>query len=278
MFSEKYGYKPEKTIQHECISDELRCRVWNLFSQQEIKAGGLASKRLSQAMNGEPTIEEKIVDRMGFLIDPTTMDLSAEGQLKNKILRFFWWFEVYDFIDIHLSFLAGSDRAERIKQYNELLEQEKAGYRIVAGEVTPITNKSEIHAIEQAATTPYQSVNQHVKKALALYADIKAPDYENSVKESISAVEAMCCIITGMSGTQATLGAAIKKLKDSGVHIHSAMERAFLALYGYTSDENGIRHGGIDFTSVPAGDAKYMLVSCSAFVNYLIEKWDEVRR
>ena len=277
MFSEKYGYKPEKTIQHECISDELRCRVWNLFSQQEIKAGGLASKRLSQAMNGEPTIEEKIVDRMGFLIDPTTKDLGAEAQLKNKILRFFSWFEVYDFIDIHLSFLAGSDRAERIKQYNELLEQEKAGYRIVAGEVTPITNKSEIHAIEQAATTPYQSVNQHVKKALALYADIKAPDYENSVKESISAVEAMCCI-TGMSGTQATLGAAIKKLKDSGVHIHSAMERAFLALYGYTSDENGIRHGGIDFTSVPAGDAKYMLVSCSAFVNYLIEKWDEVRR
>ena len=276
MFSEKYGYKPEKTIQHECISDELRCRVWNLFSQQEIKAGGLASKRLSQAMNGEPTIEEKIVDRMGFLIDPTTKDLSAEAQLKNKILRFFSWFEVYDFIDIHLSFLAGSDRAERIKQYNELLEQEKAGYRIV--EVTPITNKSEIHAIEQAATTPYQSVNQHVKKALTLYADIKAPDYENSVKESISAVEAMCCIITGMSGTQATLGAAIKKLKDSGVHIHSAMERAFLALYGYTSDENGIRHGGIDFTSVPAGDAKYMLVSCSAFVNYLIEKWDEVRR
>ena len=229
-------------------------------------------------MNGEPTIEEKIVDRMGFLIDPTTKDLSAEAQLKNKILRFFSWFEVYDFIDIHLSFLAGSDRAERIKQYNELLEQEKTGYRIVAGEVTPITNKSEIHAIEQAATTPYQSVNQHVKKALTLYADIKAPDYENSVKESISAVEAMCCIITGMSGTQATLGAAIKKLKDSGVHIHSAMERAFLALYGYTSDENGIRHGGIDFTSVPAGDAKYMLVSCSAFVNYLIEKWDEVRR
>lgn len=96
MFSEKYGYKPEKTIQHECISDELRCRVWNLFSQQEIKAGGLASKRLSQAMNGEPTIEEKIVDRMGFLIDPTTKDLSAEAQLKNKILRFFSWFEVYD--------------------------------------------------------------------------------------------------------------------------------------------------------------------------------------
>lgn len=278
MFSEKYGYKPEKAIQHECISDELRRRIWNLFSQQEIKAGGLGSKRLSQAVNGEQTIEEKIADRMGFLIDPTVKDLTAEAQLKRSVLRFFSWFEVYDFIDIHLSFLTENDRVKRISQYNELLEQEKAGYRIVAGEVAPITNTSEIQAIEQAATTPYQSVNQHVKKALALYADIKTPDYENSVKESISAVEAICCIITGMSGAQATLGAAIKKLKGSGVHIHSAMERAFLALYGYTSDENGIRHGGIDFQNVPVEDAKYMLVSCSAFVNYLIEKWNKVER
>lgn len=86
----------------------------------------------------------------------------------------------------------------------------------------------------------------------------------------------MCCIITGTSGGQATLGATIKKLKDNGVHIHNAMERAFLALYGYTSDETGIRHGGIDFQRVPAEDAKYMLVSCSAFVSYLMEKWGKL--
>lgn len=276
MFSEKYGYKPEKTIQHECISDELRRRIWNLFHQREIKAGGLASKRLSQAINGESTIEEKIVDRMGFLIDASAKDQTAEAQLKSNILRFFSWYEIYDFVEIHLSFLPDDERSKRIKQYNNLFEQEKSGYRIVAGEVAPITNEMEIHAIEEAAATPYQSVNQHIKKALALYADLKSPDYENSVKESISAVEAICCIITGMTGAQATLGAALKKLKDSGVHIHGAMERAFLALYGYTSDENGIRHGGIDFTSVPGEDAKYMLVSCSAFVNYLIEKWGKV--
>lgn len=276
MFSEKYGYRQEKVIQHEWISDELRHRIWNLFYRQEIQAGGLASKRLSQALNGEATLEEKIVDRMGFLIDPASKDFTAEAQLKSNILRYFSWFEVYDFIDIHLSFLVEDDRVKRIEQYNQLLEQEKAGYRIVAGEVAPITNESEIRAVEQAASTPYQSVNQHIKKALVLYADIKTPDYENSVKESISAVEALCCIITGMSGAQATLGAAIKKLKDRDVHIHSAMEKAFLALYGYTSDENGIRHGGIDFASVPAEDAKYMLISCSAFVNFLIEKWSKV--
>ena len=47
-------------------------------------------------------------------------------------------------------------------------------------------------------------------------------------------------------------------------------------MYGYASDEDGIRHGGIDFKGAPAEDAKYMLISCSAFVNYLIEKWSKV--
>ena len=117
MFSEKYGYKAEKAIQHDCISDVLRRRIWNLFSQQEIKAGGLASKRLSQALNGEQTIEEKIVDRMGFLIDTGSKDATVESQLKNNILKFFNWFEIYDFIDIHISFLTDDERDTNITNY-----------------------------------------------------------------------------------------------------------------------------------------------------------------
>ena len=85
MFSEKYGYKSEKPIQHEWISDELRNRIWNLFFRQEIQAGGLASKRLSQALNGESTLEEKIIDRMGFLIDSTAKDYKElESLLKES--------------------------------------------------------------------------------------------------------------------------------------------------------------------------------------------------
>ena len=275
MFSEKYGYVASKEIQYENISQELRNRIWNLFYQTEIKEGGLSSGRLSLALIGAQTIEEKIVDRLGLLIN-VAKGKTTDEQLKQYVLKFFRWYEVYDFIEIHLSYLGEDDRKVRIEQYNNLLEQEKAGYRVVNGVIAPITNESEISAIEQATNSEFLSVNQHVQKALNFYADIQEPDYENSVKESISAVEAMCCIITGMSGANATLGKAIKKLKDSGIHIHPAMENAFLSLYGYTSDENGIRHGGIDFTSVPAEDAKYMLVSCSGFINYLIEKYQQI--
>ena len=217
------------------------------------------------------------MDRFGLLIN-NAKGKSVDEQLKQYVLKFFRWYEVYDFVEIHISYLGEDDRKERIKQYNNLLEQEKAGYRVVNGVIAPITNESEIKAIEQVANSDFLSVNQHIQKALNFYADIQTPDYENSVKESISAVEAMCCIINGMSGANATLGKAIKKLKDNGIHIHSAMENAFLSLYGYTSDENGIRHGGIDFPSVPAEDAKYMLVSCSGFVNYLIEKYQQIEK
>ena len=44
-----------------------------------------------------------------------------------------------------------------------------------------------------------------------------------------------------------------------------------------TSDSDGIRHGGIDFTNAPAEDAKYMLVSCSACINYLIENQSKIK-
>ena len=84
------------------------------------------------------------------------------------------------------------------------------------------------------------------------------------------------CMFNFKTGSQATLGNTLKKLKANGVVIHSAMKAGFEKMYGYTSDTDGIRHGGIDFTNAPAEDAKYMLISCSAFVNYLVEKFAKV--
>ena len=276
MFSEKYGYKASKQIQHECVSDILRSRIWNLFYQWEIQDGGLNSVRFTQAIKGKQSIEAKICDRLGFVVNSSVTGFNAQSKIEKYLTENCKWYEVYDFVDIHLSLIEADKKSQRSQQYNELFEQEKSGYRVVNCAVEPITNRQEIEIIEVASNSLYRSVNEHLQKALELYGDRKNPDYENSIKESISAVEAMCCIITGMSGTQATLGNSLKKLEEKGVHIHRAVKNAFSSLYGYASDESGIRHGSIDFTNAPAEDAKYMLVSCSAFVNYLIEKWSKV--
>lgn len=48
---------------------------------------------------------------------------------------------------------------------------------------------------------------------------------------------------------------------------------------GYTSDEGGIRHAeGLFESNVTFEEAKYMLVSCCAFVNYLIAEYGICKR
>ena len=151
--------------------------------------------------------------------------------------------------------------------YNLVFEQEYVGYRLINGEAHLITDENEIQSIQEAVTSNYTEVQQHISKALGFLSDRQAPDYANSIKESISAVERMCSIIIGKS---TTLGDALKKLESSGVKIHPALKGAFSQLYGYTSDASGVRHagqlGGSDSTFE---EAKFMLVSCCAFINYL---------
>lgn len=152
--------------------------------------------------------------------------------------------------------------------FNDFFQNEYIGYRFVNQKIVSITDENEINSIEEALNTPYKSVNTHLKKAVDLLSDRKKPDYENSIKESISAVEAMC---VSMLGKGASLGAALKQLEKNGVNIHPSMKVAFEKLYGYTSDANGIRHAGnIGGASSIFEEAKFMLVSCSAFINYLI--------
>jgi len=156
-----------------------------------------------------------------------------------------------------------------IKIYNQLFEREYVGYRFVGGYITPITDPVEIEEIEEAVSVKHSGVREHIEKALRLLSDRDTPDYANSIKESISAVERMCSIIMGKS---TTLGDALSKLQSKGVTINAQMKSAFEKLYAYTNGASGIRHAGqLDGPNATFAEAKFMLASCSAFVNYLTE-------
>ena len=153
-------------------------------------------------------------------------------------------------------------------RFNKLFEQEYIGYRFVDGRIVAITDEQEINTIESACVNPYDGCRTQVQKAVGFLSDRKNPDYKNCIKESISAVESICQIITGNS--KATLGDALKRLEEEK-KIHPALKGAFTKLYGYTSDEGGIRHAeGLLESDVTFEEAKFMLVACSAFINYMI--------
>lgn len=162
-------------------------------------------------------------------------------------------------------------------EINKLFQREYVGYRFIDGEITPISDDIEVTEIEKSLDVEFQGCKSHIKKALGFLSDRDNPDYKNSIKESISAVESICQIIA--QNSKATLGEALKKLEEHGVKIHEAMKKSFSSLYGYTSDEGGIRHcEGMFESNVTFEEAKFMLVSCSAFVNYLIAEYGKIKK
>lgn len=281
-----------KLFDDSTIIERFRNRTWNAFCDlldTYIDASKVSpGKEIKYFEMGYPILFH-VADKLGY-------DVADAGEFRiYEILHQHLEYAdktniIFDFIDAHLKTLferfslpvgvtsvnMKTVQDEALGKYARLLIDEDQPYQIYENRITPLFGQQEMQELVEAADTKYDAVSMHIKKAWLLFSNRKSPDYENSIKESISAVEAMCCIITEASGAQATLGAAIRRLKDSGVYIHGAMERAFLALYGYASDESGIRHGSIDFKNTPAEDAKFMLISCCAFVNYLIEKWDNV--
>ena len=163
-----------------------------------------------------------------------------------------------------------------VDDINQTFEQEYVGYRFIDGEITSISDEMEVAEIEQSLDIEFQGCRAHFKKALSFLSDREKPDYKNCIKESISAVESICQIIIGKDS--ATLGKALKVLEGKGVVLHSALKNAFSSLYGYTSDEGGIRHAeGLFESNVTFEEAKYMLVSCCAFVNYLIAEYGKTK-
>lgn len=159
------------------------------------------------------------------------------------------------------------------RNFNTLFQQEYVGYRFISKRIVPITDEIEMQEIEKACQTPFEGARAQLQKALGFLSDREHPDYKNCVKESISAVESVCETIVG-SDNGATLGKAVKHLEEHGLKIHSSLREGISKLYGYACDQGGVRHGeGEVESTVTFEDAKLMMVTCSAIVNYLVAEY-----
>ena len=243
----------------------------NLCNQYSSKDSVLYSKYY---FNLEDELYRKVSTSCGKIVDPDKHYFIRElnNTLKVVLTKAFFN-EIFDFIELLCKYCRLPQ--DLIREINEVFESEYVGYRFVDGRITPITDKNEIDSIEEACNNEFEGTRAHIKKAVGFIADRERKDYKNCIKESISAVESICSIVVG--NEKATLGQALKRLEDNGLVIHSALKNAFSNLYGYTSDEGGVRHANGMFESdVTFEEAKFMLVSCSAFVNYLTANYGKV--
>lgn len=265
-FSDRLGITQlPKEIQINLVNDDLRTSLWNWIVEILQYDGGKESVPILW--------KDYLKKPIHILSDPDKRNLAW---LHGYFLQC-EWYEAYNLVEFVFQHIVLNPLISYRKDYddklNRVLERELSGYRMINHELVPIADEQEIESIREAisvsASVGLDGPSLHIKKALSLLGRKPEPDYANSIKESISAVESLCKLLS--EEKSGGLDKALSKLAAK-TEFHPALKQALLNLYGYTSDESGIRHAILETKDIGFTEAKFMLVACSAFVNFVLEK------
>jgi len=253
LFSKRNGYSPVRLEpQLKSMDSDLRSGLWNVFYEEVFQGPEVTRDRQQYVLK---IIWTEVYKRAAD-------DMPYNSDYYKAIFMDAPWFEVYDLVEL----LSGY--GPTAAKFDRILQRDNAGYRIIDGKVAPIVDEAEVaevNAVLDDAGGKFQLARQHIARAVELFSNRAEPDYRNATKEAISGAESAACVLTGKRNFRD----ALKSLQDRG--LHPALAGVFSQLYGYSSDESGVRHALLDEERIGAAEAHYMLVSCSAFISYLMQ-------
>lgn len=162
---------------------------------------------------------------------------------------------LFDFVEFAL-------RSDRFPQEHkawmaEVLEECRAGWRIVEEQLVPFASEEEASAaassLVELSETASEGVRAHLRNSSEALSGGKWAD---SARESIHAVEAAARAFD----RKKTLGEITKGIKVRGEPLHPALAKSLSSLYGYAGDEKGIRHSLVDEADAAVGEDEALLL------------------
>lgn len=268
-FGERVGVVPPPNLRIDDVSYELKVAIWNNIADWIFSEGGY---RLW------PVRARVVYDHLGWPIDEVpTYPSDALARLKKWLFDVnLPWFELYGFVEIipfvaDLNFKASDIQRKWRNSIDDLLEQHGAHVRFLNGELTQITNEQELSEIRLALGSPekYRTASETIANAISHFNKKPEAAYTDCIKEAMSAVESVLWVSVGQKGD---IPPSLRLFEKQYGPIHPAMRLAIEKLYGYASDEQGVRHGATEPTTVRQAEARFILVTCSAIVNFLIQR------
>ncbi len=255
------------------ISRELRARLWELFHRRVTHDGAArrddASGTTMIPVNPWHSILYNEYVRRQFQPADEFEFYQRVHVTKNTIL-YGTYLEVFGLVQWVLR--DPNCPAGLADQLADVLRESRAAYAVFDGStIIPVGSDAEAKNLARAfadlAASEFHGARAHLREAGS---QLTAGNYGPSIRDSIHAVEGVARVLEPRANT---LPPALSKLEKS-VRIHPALRVGFNNLYGFTNDEDGIRHALLDepVAQVDEFDALYMLGSCAAFVSYLINK------
>ena len=134
--------------------------------------------------------------------------------------------------------------------------------------VTKTEGEAIVSSLSELNTAGVTGSAPHLRKSAEC---INRSEWADSIRESIHAVESVARQIA--PDKPHTLTQALKSINKGG-SLHPDLIEACKKLYGYTSDEQGVRHALLDRKDSRVGmdEAVFMLGACASFASYLWRK------
>lgn len=275
-FSQAQGYEEiPSPLRLEELPKEARTHIWNLF-YLSLKKSSVVPRHSIRLTLGPPW--KRVFEDMHASLDNLPLDewdadfesfciglrTRIEAQPFNKV------FDLIEFVVRHRQC-----PPRFVTAVGYVFQHCRLAYTLELGPppaIVPAATQEEgaalvrsLRALRQAGLA---SSAQHLHRASACIND---GDWAGSIRESIHAVESVARQLDPKGGQ--TLASALKSLERK-VSLHPALKKAFDSLYGYSSDEQGIRHPLLDHVEARVGrdEAVFMLGACASFASYLWHK------
>lgn len=273
-FAQAEGVAPlPSQLQPKQISKQLRSLIWlAILTTVQTRPVDSVYRNRGEAVSGDWL--EILTDHFVLVQHKPIDDFNINWDYQKDILKNLIWEGEYVGIFGFLQYvLRHRNRPNNFaKLIENALNESRAAYILVDRDTfvpkqTVEEAETFVAALTDAESAGLKGARQHLVAAAGACSTGRFAD---SVRESIHAVESVAVQLA--PGTK-ELGPALKKLDDAKA-IHGAMKAGFASLYGFASDEQGIRHSLLDrdAASVDEADALFMLGACAAFVSYLINK------
>ena len=292
-FSQRNDYKsmPEP-MRLEEISDDLRREIWNGTRRFLISIRSVAKSRYYFRSDETRFIEHVLGRLQNKPEDEINTEHDRVFGIFKQIIQKSFFYDVLDVVELILR--EKYQVAPRVRYQQEAAEKLEAAQKKFSAEIlrsferhaaaywldtssfpprffprsTRMQGEATRSAIETIRDGGMKGAETHLRQAAE---NVNARQFANSITDSIHAVESIARTIDPKAKT---LGPALNSLQRSGVLKHPTLKEAFSKLYGYTSNEQGIRHAMLDKGSpdVDLDDAMFMFGACASFAAYLVNK------
>ncbi|MDX1902271.1 MAG: hypothetical protein SFW66_09800 [Gammaproteobacteria bacterium] len=280
-FSRRMGLTAILPVQKESIDEALKNGAWTIVYEflREGVESSLTGYEAPQWRGKQGQFIRSIwLNFFKLPADSISWNPNKDIAYLRKEFFNFEWSKFYDFIEHFASLEDDYNRKKLIKSFNKVFEQENSAYGFVNDQIIEKISQSEIASVEATKNLPNTSF-EHIKKSSQLLFDRDKPDYRNSVKESVSALEAF---MRETTKSDKHLGDILRFNNLDWMNAHPSLKIAIkdfmTKIYGYSSDESGVRHSLKEkHREITKEEAWFILVEASALMNYIqscIKKYD----